>query len=393
VLIIGAGVVGLTLAQGCRNAGIPFEIYEQLPESSERSQGWGLSLHWSLNALERTIGPELTARLPETDIDSTVKPGEGGFLLLNAASGEMRYDVRHRARYYRAGRQKLREVLSTGLDIKYGKKLETFETTKEGEVIAKFRDGSSTKGRLLIGVDGNNSAVRTVLMGGSQLSPLPINLIGVVRHFTAEEIAPARALNPYLFFAVHPETHVFFFYSIQEVLVADDGTKSYDVLVGVSYLVKDASDTVPSSSADRILEIKRRAANFVEPMHSMIANIPPDNPTATCLRLADFPALPWDNSNGLVTLAGDAAHAMTMYRGEGANHGILDAALLLDQLKRIWSGECSQAEGIKVFEAEMQERTHVAVLRSRQAAYDGHNWEAIHDGSPLIGMRVPPITA
>lgn len=45
VLIIGAGVVGLTLAQGCREAGIPFEIFESHDVSSEKSQGWGLSLH------------------------------------------------------------------------------------------------------------------------------------------------------------------------------------------------------------------------------------------------------------------------------------------------------------------------------------------------------------
>jgi 2-polyprenyl-6-methoxyphenol hydroxylase-like FAD-dependent oxidoreductase len=65
VLIIGAGVVGLTLAQGCRQAGIPFEIFESHEVSSEKSQGWGLTLHWSLNALERTIGPELTALLSD----------------------------------------------------------------------------------------------------------------------------------------------------------------------------------------------------------------------------------------------------------------------------------------------------------------------------------------
>jgi 2-polyprenyl-6-methoxyphenol hydroxylase-like FAD-dependent oxidoreductase len=63
VLIIGAGVVGLTLAQGCREAGIPFRIFEQQEASTERSQGWGLTLHWSLNSLERTIGSELSARL------------------------------------------------------------------------------------------------------------------------------------------------------------------------------------------------------------------------------------------------------------------------------------------------------------------------------------------
>jgi 2-polyprenyl-6-methoxyphenol hydroxylase-like FAD-dependent oxidoreductase len=65
ILIIGAGVVGLTLAQGCREAGIPFQIFEKLDASSENSQGWGLTLHWSLNSLERTIGPKLTALLPD----------------------------------------------------------------------------------------------------------------------------------------------------------------------------------------------------------------------------------------------------------------------------------------------------------------------------------------
>ena len=68
VIIIGAGVAGLTLAQGCREAGIPFEIYEQLEVSSTRSQGWALSLHWSLNSLEHTIGSELSARLPEVSL-------------------------------------------------------------------------------------------------------------------------------------------------------------------------------------------------------------------------------------------------------------------------------------------------------------------------------------
>ena len=65
VLIIGAGVVGLTLAQGCRNAGIPFKIFEKRDASTERSQGWSLTLHWSLNALERTIGSQLGRQLLE----------------------------------------------------------------------------------------------------------------------------------------------------------------------------------------------------------------------------------------------------------------------------------------------------------------------------------------
>jgi 2-polyprenyl-6-methoxyphenol hydroxylase-like FAD-dependent oxidoreductase len=152
----------------------------------------------------------------KTNVDASLKPGEGGFLLLNAATGEKVFDVRPQTRFYRVGRQKLRDLLSTGLDIRYGKKLESYQTTEDGEVVAKFKDGTATKGRMLIGADGSYSAVRTALMGESaHLTSLPIQLIGVVRHFTAEEIAPARTLNPLLFFATHPETNVFFVYSIQ----------------------------------------------------------------------------------------------------------------------------------------------------------------------------------
>jgi len=152
-------------------------------------------------------------------------------------------------------------------------------------------------------------------------------------------------------------------------------------------------DAIPKTSPERVAEMKRRAQGFAEPFLSMIMDIPSDSESTTGLRLADFPCIPWDNPRGLVTLAGDSAHAMTMFRGEGANHGILDAALLIDQVKRIQAGQVSQEDGIKAYETEMQERTHVAVLRSRQAAFDGHDWDAINDDSPLIGIRAPPKSA
>lgn len=139
--------------------------------------------------------------------------------------------------------------------------------------------------------------------------------------------------------------------------------------------------------------MKKRAQGFAEPLLSMIMDIPDDSMLAKGFHLTDFPCEPWDNENGLVTLAGDSGHAMTMFRGEGANHGILDAALIVDQLKKVYSGEISQVEGLQTYEAEMIPRGHAAVLQSRQAALDGHEWDAITDSSPLIGSRYPPETA
>lgn len=93
--------------------------------------------------------------------------------------------------------------------------MESF-STKGTEVTAKFADGKSVTGGILIGADGDKSIVRSGLkMENTKLTSLPINLIGAVRHFTPEQAVPVRALNPLLFFALQPETKVFLFYSIQ----------------------------------------------------------------------------------------------------------------------------------------------------------------------------------
>jgi 2-polyprenyl-6-methoxyphenol hydroxylase-like FAD-dependent oxidoreductase len=94
--------------------------------------------------------------------------------------------------------------------------LDSFKTTEDGEVIAKFKDASTAKGGFLVGADGNNSVVREGLkMVNTKLTSLPVNVIDVVRHFTPEQAVPVRPLNPRLFFAMHPETKTFFFFGVQ----------------------------------------------------------------------------------------------------------------------------------------------------------------------------------
>jgi hypothetical protein len=84
-----------------------------------------------------------------------------------------------------------------------------------GEVIARFADGGSASGGLLIDADGNNIVVcRGLKMDIAELTPLPVNLIGAVGHFTPKRAVPVRALNPLLFFRLQSETKTVF-YSIQ----------------------------------------------------------------------------------------------------------------------------------------------------------------------------------
>lgn len=227
----------------------------------------------------------------------------------------------------------------------------------------------------------------------SSLTKLPVNLIGVIRHFTPEEGAEAAALDPLLFHGMHPKTSNYIWYSVQEVYEEADGRKSWDALVLVSWPVKDAeTDAIPPTNRLRIAMMKERAEEFAGPLKRLVHGIPDDSEQVTPLTLGDFSTLDWE-SHDKVTLVGDAAHAMTMFRGEGANHGVLDAALLVDQLIRVRNGDIAQKEAIAEYEKEMKPRCRAAVLKSRQAALDGHCSEAIVADGPLIGGRFPPATA
>jgi 2-polyprenyl-6-methoxyphenol hydroxylase-like FAD-dependent oxidoreductase len=46
LLVIGAGIIGLTLAQACRENDIPYEIFERDAKAEARGAGWALTIHW-----------------------------------------------------------------------------------------------------------------------------------------------------------------------------------------------------------------------------------------------------------------------------------------------------------------------------------------------------------
>lgn len=177
----------------------------------------------------------------------------------------------------------------------------------------------------------------------------------------------------------------------QECIPEPDGRMAYDSLVIISWIMKDeVADAIPTTPRERVAMMKERAKGFAEPLRSIVWDIPDDIDVTIPLRLGDFPCREWDNRNGRVTLAGDAAHAMTMYRGEGAGHGILDAALLVDELKKIHKGGVDQKKAIDLYEAEMRPRTRAAVLKSRDAALVAHEWDQLTDDSAVLSARPAP---
>jgi 2-polyprenyl-6-methoxyphenol hydroxylase-like FAD-dependent oxidoreductase len=79
---------------------------------------------------------------------------------------------------------------------------------------------------------------------------------------------------------------------------------------------------------------------------------------------------PFDNRNGRITIAGDAAHPMLIYRGQGFQHAILDASQYLDALIKAHegAGAGTRALAVSAYDADMMERGAKAVKQSLQEA-------------------------
>ncbi|RAL60841.1 hypothetical protein DID88_010166 [Monilinia fructigena] len=87
----------------------------------------------------------------------------------------------------------------------------------------------------------------------------------------------------------------------------------------------------------------------------------------------------WDNRNGRITLAGDAAHTMTYQRGQGLNHSIADAGKLVEFLKTY----DQQSSAISNYEEEMTtragEEVNLSVINKKML----HDWSKVIE-SPVF---------
>ncbi|KAG5932223.1 hypothetical protein E4U53_001429 [Claviceps sorghi] len=428
VLISGAGVIGLTLAHGLKKANIPFQIFERDEHIDARGHGWAITIHWALPFLAQLLDDETLEALEGVQVDPEVgRQDNGNFLFLNLETLESKFRIPPNKRR-RVNREKLRKALLRGVEdhVHWGKRLTSVQVLNEhgdghgdghvmdggaaggGLVRVTFSDGSTADGSMLVGAEGTNSPTRKFLVpDGYRTHQLPVRLIGAAVDMTPEQVRPLRDIDPLLFQGCHPVTGHFLWVSMMETPEVN-GTKGteqerYLVQIIISWMLKSGNDShshsnskdnqdqgeSPTTGAGPIAEMKRRAQDFHPLLRHAVDSIPETAPVLE-IPLQDWPCLEWDNRQGRVTLIGDAAHAMTMYRGEAANHGMLDALNLVRQLTKVHAGERSLRAATNDYEHEMRDRTggeHGAVMLSRHACLDAHDFHALNENSAVLRRR------
>ena len=183
IVIIGAGIAGLTAAIAMARKGLDAEVYEQAPELKEVGAGVGL---WG-NAFRalRAIGlADEVVRLAGGPAGSGVKRPDGTWLLYQPHEVVQK---RWGAGFASVHRAELHRLLADQVDPS-AIHLDARCTgiSERGRRASALRGRPRGRGDVLVGADGAHSVVRTALLG-----PSPIRYRG---YTTAGALTPAGSV-------------------------------------------------------------------------------------------------------------------------------------------------------------------------------------------------------
>ena len=85
MLIVGAGMTGLSIAHGLDQAGIKYTIFDSEDGVRFRPKEWTMAIHWGLPLLEELLPPHLANRITtdgsvDGHLDYTKPPNNGAYI-------------------------------------------------------------------------------------------------------------------------------------------------------------------------------------------------------------------------------------------------------------------------------------------------------------------------
>ncbi|EUC31171.1 hypothetical protein COCCADRAFT_6895 [Bipolaris zeicola 26-R-13] len=388
VLIIGAGITGLALAQGLTKAGIACTVFEKT-SAAHGDRDWNMGLHWAAPVLQSLMPRgwwEQHVQSLQVDPNHPTKPLDT-LKWLRGDTGELVAAITF-GPFYRLRRSKLRQLLSHGIDIRYNLPLHAISHPPHGRsVTAHFADGSTATGSILVGADGAHSVTRSLLLGPQlgAINPIPYAATFVQSTFTKEQALHLRSFHPLYLASAHPNNY-FAFFGMQHAPDANDpSTWTFFYYISWRSSLEEQEATKHWTSAQRLAQQKELAKQFCDPWKSALEWTPDDTPV-WYLGLTEWdPSLHahrWDNHNGRVTMVGDAVHPMTYQRGQGLNHSVTDAGKLCDAITRIHAGQDRKA-AITAYEDEVIKRGGAEVRDCTANTVMLHDWERVRQ-SPLF---------
>jgi 2-polyprenyl-6-methoxyphenol hydroxylase-like FAD-dependent oxidoreductase len=334
VLISGAGLGGLLLAQSLRSHRIPFKLYERDTDGSSRSQGYRLSISVDgLTALEQVLDPVHYERVREgcTDLGGgTIQAidaitmqanplpqpgGPGGGGASPGGGGMVGVD-----------RAFLRNTLFDGIEEStvFGTQVVGYTLHEDG-VVARFADGTTSPvGLLLVGADGVRSVITKQLTKGE----LKVYDAGPRAIHGSSPVAAFEGLEKGVF-SIRDDTREAGRIAVITNTMRKHATPSYGwVLVGSPGTFSAPNDDFSITGKPAADLSRQLTAGWHDRLRPIFEAQIDDEAVFLKMSTSSPDGVPEWSNEARVTLIGDAVHAMTPAGGVGANTALKDAAFL-----------------------------------------------------------------
>lgn len=324
-IIVGAGLGGLVLGQCLKAKQIPVTILEKA--SSSPRFNYGITLHRSvylallpiLQIYKASFLEKCSIGMPRAQIDSVT------------------------ASTFRCHRGRLESILREGLDIRWKHSVKSVEMTPQG-VLLRIEDEPTIESDTIVGADGVHSLLRKSFIPKSHIKVLPFVVFNGRRNITLQDYQ--HGLQPHMAGQTMLQAlqgNVLFRVYINEYTATD-------VHLGYTYSRSArANDPLhepgrPTSGSENIPEefyaelaqfkLKELGPGLAEVFDS--EKVRQDRLWHWLMRSS---MVPLDDIEDLgdrhIWLIGDAAHAMPILGGEGANQVITDAIDLAKHLSDV----------------------------------------------------------
>lgn len=305
ILIVGAGIAGLALAQQLQKHAIPFTIIEKRMTLTNDGTGIALPAN-AVKALEYMgLGKELHQEAHQ--IKEIIYTNTSAQTLSQASLLEPPFDT---GKFLALPRQKLHEILRQGIENKilFNTTISQLHQTPTG-VNVKFSNPEFKEEEFsaVIGADGVNSYIRHLVFDSTQIEDLGVTIWRFVCKYPTKDLQPTYMLGTNSLFMAYP--------------IGSDEVYCYAHTVDPEYSLCHAT-----SHQKNLTNIFAEYGGIAKIMLNRL----PDDKCIIPGRLQSLPKPLF--SRNRVALIGDAGHACSPMLQQGAASAIEDVIALSELL-------------------------------------------------------------